>query len=82
MIRTTQAVNKQAKLLAEGLPPKAFLQRLEALKREHDGSAVTTLMRVWAVIMVISVGTGLAAVAIIFYNFFSILLDYPGWPAG
>ncbi len=82
MVLATRAVLKQTKLLAEDLPPKAFLQRLEALKREHDGSTVTTLMRVWIVIMAISVGTALAAVAIIFYNFFSILLGYPGWPAG
>jgi hypothetical protein len=81
MVVTHRAFLKQGRILAGGYEPRDFLARLEALKIQASESSVT-FMRMWGAVMVICVGAGLAAVGVLFYNFFALLLGLPLWPTG
>lgn len=74
MVVTQQSTIKQVRLATEALPPDEFLRRLVVLQQEARRTLLTTLLRIWTVVMFICVGTGLLAVGTLFYNFFAILL--------
>ncbi|MEO3434785.1 hypothetical protein [Inquilinus sp. CAU 1745] len=80
MVLTSKGMTKQVRLLTAGHPPSEFLRRLQKLRKEDREAKLTKLMRIWNVVMYVCVGTGLSAVAVLFYNFFAILLGWSPWP--
>jgi hypothetical protein len=80
MVYQSQQTLKQVRLMNQNLAPSAFLSQTEELKRNSQKGSLNTLLRVWVPVMIISVGAGLSAVGILFYNFFAILLRFPLWP--
>lgn len=80
MIITSKSMTKHVRLVTAKYPPSEFLQRLQNLRKEDREAKLTTLMRIWGIVMYVCVGTGLAAVVVLFYNFFAILLGWSPWP--
>jgi hypothetical protein len=80
MIVSTRNFLVQRKLLVRGLSPKEFLIELNKLKDGESNQTLKLIMPVWMGVMVIAVGGGLIGIALLFYNFLSILLGLPPWP--
>ena len=80
-MRMTSNALKFRELMMEGLPAQEFIQKVVDLEREQDSMFHRVWMRAWAISWYTSVLTALAAIGILFYNFFAILLGCPAWPA-
>jgi hypothetical protein len=80
MFFSTKTFMRQRELLVHQLPPQQFLQELSQFRTSADTLVLKVVMPIWRVAMVISVGTALGAIAILFYNFLAILIGWPLWP--
>jgi hypothetical protein len=74
MTAQTAHTVKQVELIGQGLPAHIFLDRLAKLDSQRQLDNLRGTLKLWAAVMGISVTSALAAVSILFYNFFAILL--------
>jgi hypothetical protein len=75
MTYTSIKFMKTRSLLVTQAPPDQFIANLQKLALEEQTLA-SHFIPIWIATMVISLGAGLAALALLFYNYFSILMDW------
>jgi hypothetical protein len=70
---------KTRHLLVEPLPPEKFIANLQ-LAAQNEQKLSLFFMPIWTITMVISVGAALAALTLLFYNYFAFMVGWQGWP--
>jgi hypothetical protein len=69
-----------SQLLNKEYSPDVFLEKFKEFRRHVDKKALS-FIPLWISVVLICIVSALGALAILFYNFFAILLKLPGWPA-
>lgn len=72
---------KQRNLLIKKQTADAFLNSLEQLRYEINENGLKWLMPTWITLSSIAVISAVFAMALLFYNFFAILIGFSQWPS-
>lgn len=79
MIERAKLLKLNRALILEGLPPDAFLRKLEEVKNaENKSIAVGT--KVWTIAIALTVPPALLSIFLLFYNYMAILIGFTLWP--
>lgn len=73
MILRSRQFGKVRPLLTSEISPKDFFKKLEVLKNDEAKSTVW-FTGIWSVILFLTIGPALAAIAILAFNFYAILI--------
>jgi quinol-cytochrome oxidoreductase complex cytochrome b subunit len=80
MVLTQLHFHRISQLLNKEHAPDVFLEKFKEFKQRGDRKALS-FIPLWISVVLICIVSALGALAILFYNFFAILLKLPGWPA-
>ncbi len=79
MTYTATRFMKNRKFLVTPAPPEEFAKNLAKLS--HDEQKLSLFfIPIWIFVLVVTVGAGLFALSLLFYNYVALLVDWPAWP--
>ena len=59
--------------------PQIFLDKIQKHAKEEQRLSVLYIP-IWIVVMIVTIGAALVALCLLFYNYFAIMVGWPGWP--
>ncbi|WP_152664544.1 hypothetical protein [Devosia geojensis] len=81
MVSITRQLLPLSGLLNPPKQPTEFLRAFENFERKRKlKSATRGQIWTWIIAMILSIGSALSAVGILFYNMLAIILEWPLWP--